>query len=129
MQFSALDGFAHQFASKHTALVGSVTELSNLGVIQLSFLKGFVFRKCANDIECDLRSNAFFTAAAVAEADVLNPADPQPFVAYWRLSDELKLLNAIDLGTVVHDVHRLRRKQGIQIRVSSPAWVSAFFIA
>jgi hypothetical protein len=105
VQFSTPDGFAHQFASKYTALVGSVTELSNLRVIQLLFPKGLVFRKSANDIECNLRSNAFFALAAVAQTNVLNPADPEPFVALGIQGDQLELLNSIDLGSVVHDGH------------------------
>jgi hypothetical protein len=94
VQLSALDRFPHEFAREHPALMSAVPEIPNLRVIERTSFKRPVLCERADDIERDLRTNAFLADAAVFKADVLNPANPQSFVAHRCSGDEIELLNS-----------------------------------
>jgi hypothetical protein len=62
--------------------MSAVPETPDLRVIQGTTFKRAVLCERADNVQRDLRANAFLTNAAVFEADILNPANAKPFVAH-----------------------------------------------
>ena len=109
--------------------MSTVTETPDLRVIERTSFERPVLCERADDIERDLRTNAFLADAAILQADVLYPADTQPFVAYRRPGNELELLYSIQVRSMVHEAHRLRRKERIELGMTAPSRVRAFGVA